>query len=147
MLQRESFMNYRIWQSTAPPTLVLHTHRVVHPLWALLAVIYFPAMWKEGSLWQEFLLCCRLPVGCKLFSTRRCVWFLCNQSLSFRGCSHMVRVRLQGISVCFKAVWGRVFLNQFGYLTVGSSLFMSVLCCTYTVCPAFQLIHPFFVFR
>ena len=32
------------------------------------------------------------------------VWFLCDQSLSFQGCSHMVRVRLQGISVCFQAV-------------------------------------------
>jgi len=31
----------------------------------------------------------------------------------------------QGIPVHFKAVRGRAFLNQFGYLTVGSSLFMA----------------------
>lgn len=69
VLQRESFMNFCIQQSTVPPTFVLRTCSVVHPLWTLLAVIYFPAVWKERSLWQEFHLRCRLPVGCKLFST------------------------------------------------------------------------------
>lgn len=104
---------------------------------------------NNSFLCGRSFLCCRLPVGYNFFSTHRYAVFCSFGDKAFPFLfkdAHTWSVRLQGIFAAWiKAAWVRVFLYQFGYLTVGSRLFLSVLCCTYIVCPASQLIHPLFL--
>lgn len=135
-------MNYRIQQSTAPLTCILHTCSVVHPLWALLAVIYSPAMWKEGSLRQNFILCCRVPVGCNLFSTHRYLVFIPSWPKPFLWRTH----RWSELGIRVYLCISKQNERRYSYIRVfDSRLFMLALCCIHTVCPASQLIHPLLV--
>lgn len=103
---------------------------------------------NNSCLYVRNFLCCRLPVGYKLFSTHRYLVF-CSFAdiLSF---SRMLTHGQLGFRVYLQHVDQSSMSQDIPisvYLTVGSCLFLSVLCCTYIVCPASQLIHPVFVSR
>lgn len=51
-------------------------------------------------------------LGASCFLPTGIICVLYNQNLAFWGCSHMLRVRLQGISMYFKTGKDRVFLSQ-----------------------------------
>lgn len=98
-------------QTVGPPTFILHTQCCplsLDPAWCHL----FPNNVKKGVLMAGIPCVVNYLLGASCFLLTGIICVLYNQSLTFWGCSHMVRVRLQGISVYFKTGKGRVFLSQ-----------------------------------
>lgn len=86
----------------------------IHPAHTVLSTPLGPFISQQCEKRGPYVrnsLCCRLPAGASCFLPTGTICVFYNQSLAFWGCSHMVRVRLQGISMYFKKGKGRISLN------------------------------------